>query len=74
MGSLSIAHLGLVLVAAFLLLGRGKFSAAMRDFGRGLKNFRNAMADNSPPIGLGQTAHQDAEPLTGPGSASPPKS
>lgn len=48
MGSMSMAHWGILLVAALLLFGRGKFSAAMGDIGQGLKSFRKGLTDEAP--------------------------
>ena len=43
-----MAHWGLVLVAAFLLLGRGKFSSVMAHLGEGLRRFRGGLVEEDP--------------------------
>ncbi|MEC9044147.1 MAG: twin-arginine translocase TatA/TatE family subunit [Pseudomonadota bacterium] len=53
MGFTSIWHWIIVLVVVLVLFGgRGKISALMGDFGRGLKNFKKGVGsdeDNQPP-------------------------
>lgn len=58
MGSLSIGHWGLLLVAAFLLLGGTKFSAAMGGIGQGLRSFRNGLADSSSAMDPGKPSDE----------------
>lgn len=46
MGGLSIWHWLIVLVVALLLLGgRGRVSAMMGDLGKGIKSFKQSMAE-----------------------------
>jgi sec-independent protein translocase protein TatA len=56
----------LVIVLIILVLfGRGKVSAFMGDFGKGVKNFRNSLADDDEPV---QPVHVDGP---GQGTISP---
>ncbi len=49
MGGLSIWHWLIVLVVALLLLGgRGRVSTLMGDLGKGIKSFKQSMADEAP--------------------------
>ncbi len=49
MGSFSIWHWIIVLVVVLVLFGgRGKVSALMGDFGKGLKSFKKSMRDDEP--------------------------
>jgi sec-independent protein translocase protein TatA len=45
MGAFSIWHLLVVIVLVVLLFGRGKVSELMGDVAKGIKNFRQGMAD-----------------------------
>ncbi len=48
MGALSIWHWLIVLVVVLVLFGgKGKISALMGDFGKGLKSFKKGMKDES---------------------------
>lgn len=58
MGSLSIAHWGLLLVAAFLLIGRSRFSAVMGGLGEGLKNFRKGLSETSSAMDFDKVTDQ----------------
>lgn len=52
MGGLSIWHILVVAVLFMLLFGRGKISEVMGDVAKGIKNFRQGMADEpkaAPP-------------------------
>ena len=50
MGGLSIWHWLIVLVVALLLLGgRGRVSSMMGDLGKGIKSFKQGMAEDNPP-------------------------
>jgi sec-independent protein translocase protein TatA len=50
MGGLSIWHWLIVLVVALLLLGgRGRVSAMMGDLGKGIKSFKQSMAEDDAP-------------------------
>ena len=49
MGSFSIWHWIIVLVVVLVLFGgRGKVSALMGDFGKGLKSFKKSMREDEP--------------------------
>ncbi|MBU6448299.1 MAG: twin-arginine translocase TatA/TatE family subunit [Rhodospirillales bacterium] len=50
MGGLSIWHWLIVLVVALLLLGgRGRVSSMMGDLGKGIKSFKQSMAEDDTP-------------------------
>lgn len=44
---LSVQHILLLLVVVILLFGRGKISELMGDVGRGIKSFKNGMAEDN---------------------------
>lgn len=49
MGSFSIWHWIIVLIVVLVLFGgRGKVSALMGDFGKGLKSFKKSMREDEP--------------------------
>lgn len=62
MGSLSIWHWLIVLAVVLLVFGTGKVSNLMGEFGKGIKSFKQniadeqgkdaSMADSAPPAGL----------------------
>lgn len=67
MGGLSIWHWLIVLVVVLLLFGTNKVSGLMGEFGKGIKNFKQSVADDDkkpdasmagpsslPPINDGQ--------------------
>jgi len=65
MGALSISHLLILLVVVLLLFGTGKVSSLMGEFGKGIKTFKQNVADDSkPPV-------QDAA-MTPPGTLNAP--
>jgi sec-independent protein translocase protein TatA len=47
MGSLSVTHLVLVFAIVMLLFGKGKFSALMEDFGKGIKSLKSIGKDDA---------------------------
>ncbi len=49
MGSFSIWHILVIAVLFMLLFGRGKISEVMGDVAKGIKNFRQGMADEPKP-------------------------
>ena len=51
MGSMSVAHWGLILIAAFLLLGRRRFSSLMAQFGEGLGSFKKGLLESPSAVG-----------------------
>lgn len=61
MGTFSIWHLLLVLVAALLLFGRGKISEIMGDTAKGIKAFKKGMSDDDAQ------AKADPKPVDPPG-------
>ena len=71
MGTFSIWHWIIVLAVVLLLFGgRGKISAIMGDFGRGLKSFKKGMKDeeaveatDAEPRQIQGDAQRTAEPL-----------
>jgi sec-independent protein translocase protein TatA len=48
MGGLSIWHWALVILVVMLLFGRGKISDLMGDVAKGIKSFKQGMADDEP--------------------------
>ncbi len=85
MGGLSLPHLLIVALVVLVLFGRGRISDMMGDFGKGIKSFKEGMADEtnrpvtpppsqlpaqSPPVA---NAVPPAQPVTsdhqGPGAA-----
>ena len=49
MGSFSLWHWLVVIILVLLLFGRGRISDMMGDIGKGLKSFKQGMADDEPP-------------------------
>lgn len=47
-GGLAVWHWVIVLVVVVLLFGRGKISAVMGDFAKGIKSFKRNLADDEP--------------------------
>jgi len=46
---LSFPHLLLLALVVLVLFGRGRISEMMGDFGKGIKSFKQGMADESQP-------------------------
>lgn len=70
MGGLSIWHWLIVLVVALLLLGgRGRVSSMMGDLGKGIKSFKQSMAEEEAPKPAQET--QDAK-MSEPGALNAP--
>lgn len=83
MGGLSLWHWLVVIILVLLLFGRGRISDMMGDIGKGLKSFKQGMAededkakpaeprqlprDQQPPIDI--TPQQPAEPAAPPPSS-----
>lgn len=65
MGGLSIWHIVVVVVLVVLLFGRGKVSELMGDVAKGIKNFRQGMADDPKP----QVTARPEEPVADPAKA-----
>ena len=53
MGSLSIWHWIIVIAVVLLLFGRGKISDLMGDVAKGIKSFKQGMADDEPAASPG---------------------
>lgn len=49
MGGLSIWHILVVVILVMVLFGRGRISDLMGDVAKGIKNFRQGMADDPKP-------------------------
>ena len=49
MGSFSLWHWLVVIILVLLLFGRGRISDMMGDIGKGLKSFKQGMADDDAP-------------------------
>ncbi len=62
MGFGSIWHWVIVLVIVIVLFGRGRVADVMGEFGKGLKSFKQGMAD------------EDNKPATPPAQITPPES
>ena len=45
MGGLSLPHLIVLALVVLILFGRGRISEMMGDFGKGIKSFKQGMAD-----------------------------
>ncbi len=70
MGGLSIWHWLIVLVVALLLLGgRGRVSSMMGDLGKGIKSFKQSMAEEEAPKSAQEA--QDAK-MSEPGALNAP--
>lgn len=69
---LSLPHLIVVALIILLLFGRGKISDMMGDFGKGIKSFKQGMADEEnrpaeppqPRISASETAAQPSPAAT----------
>jgi len=46
---LSLPHLLILAVVVLVLFGRGRISEMMGDFGKGIKSFKQGMADDAAP-------------------------
>ncbi len=63
MGTFSIWHLIVIVVLVVLLFGRGKVSELMGDVAKGIKNFRQGMADDPKPQVTSQAETPVSEPV-----------
>ena len=62
MGSFSIWHWLVVGILVLLLFGKGRFSDMMGDVAKGIKNFRQGMADDPKPTAqIGAPAEKPVE-------------
>ena len=81
MGGLSLWHWLVVIILVMLLFGRGRISDLMGDLGKGMKSFKEGMADENEktrpaeprqlpreqrPIDITPTAPPPAEPVAPP--------
>lgn len=65
MGFGSIWHWVIVLIVVLVLFGRGRVSEIMGDFGKGIKSFKDGMAEDdkpAPPAAQIPPAATPAEP------------
>ncbi|NBC36813.1 twin-arginine translocase TatA/TatE family subunit [Novosphingobium sp. FSY-8] len=68
MGFGSVWHWVIVLIVVLVLFGRGRVSEIMGDFGKGIKSFKEGMADeakaaDAPPPPAAQIPAQPAAPV-----------
>jgi sec-independent protein translocase protein TatA len=66
---LSLPHLLIVALVVLVLFGRGRISEMMGDFGKGIKSFKQGMADEeparpAPPAAQIPPAASPAEPVS----------
>jgi len=68
MGGLSLMHWIIVALVVLVLFGRGRISEVMGDFGKGIKSFKQGMADEAdrpvtpPPAQISQQPVPPASP------------
>lgn len=75
MGSFSIWHWLIVLAVVLLLFGRGKIPELMGDVAKGIKNFKQGMADDETVADAGKTVeHQASETVDSASKAKATKS
>jgi sec-independent protein translocase protein TatA len=72
MGGLSLWHWLVVIILVLLLFGRGKISELMGDIGKGLKSFKQGMAEEEKPAPPEQPRQLPKEPIDITPSAPPP--
>lgn len=65
MFGLSLPHLLLLALVVLVLFGRGKVSELMGDFGKGIKSFKEGMADEAKPTPPPPAAAQIPPPPAG---------
>ena len=79
MGSFSLWHWLVVIILVLLLFGRGRISDMMGDIGKGLKSFKQGMADDEAPAKSEPRSIENRpidvspEPRQREGSAIPPR-
>jgi sec-independent protein translocase protein TatA len=71
MGGLSLPHLIIVALVVLVLFGRGRISDMMGDFGKGIKSFKEGMADETnrpvtPPASQIPQVQQPVPPVQPP--------
>ena len=75
MGGLSLWHWLVVIILVMLLFGRGRISDLMGDLGKGMKSFKQGMADEDEKAGRAAEPRQlphDQQPIDITPSAPPP--
>lgn len=78
MGGFSIWHWLIVLLVVLILFGRGRVSEIMGDFGKGIKSFKQGMADEEtkpapPPAQIPAPTDAAATPVESEASKTEPK-
>ena len=74
MGSFSLWHWAIVIIAVVLLFGRGKMSEMMGDFAKGIKSFKKGLADDdTPPSQIAATPPTAAAPVQQPTHSDTPR-
>jgi len=63
MGSFSLWHWLVVIILILLLFGRGRISDMMGDIGKGLKSFKQGMADEDQPAKPGEPKSLENRPI-----------
>ena len=63
MGGLSIWHWLIVLVVVLLLFGTNKVSGLMGEFGKGIKNFKQSVADEDKKPDASMAAPSSLPPI-----------
>ncbi|MFM2300826.1 MAG: hypothetical protein RLZZ84_562 [Pseudomonadota bacterium] len=74
---LSLPHLIVLALVVLVLFGRGRISEMMGDFGKGIKSFKEGMADEAKPAAPAQQISPPpaaaAEPAADPANTVNPK-
>ena len=63
MGSFSLWHWLVVIILVLLLFGRGRISDMMGDIGKGLKSFKQGMAEDDQPAKPPEQRRIDDRPI-----------
>ena len=69
MMGLSLPHLLIVALVVLVLFGRGRISEMMGDFGKGIKSFKQGMADEENKPATPPPAQIPAQPVAQPQQA-----
>jgi sec-independent protein translocase protein TatA len=74
MGGLSLWHWLVVIIIVLLLFGKGRISDMMGDLGKGLKSFKQGMADEDKPAPPAEPRQlpRDQQPIDITPAAPPP--
>lgn len=59
--SVSLWQILVVVVLVFLLFGRGRVSALMEDFGKGIKSFKRGLSDDDKQASI-EDKNKDSQP------------